>query len=278
MEKLESAIDYCVMVLKNYLDRFYKYKKEEWEAPLLEYQELSESDNNFVAEYAISYTDLGERDKGAESLEAFITELVGLLDKDKGIAGYEKGTLKNSLVAFDFSAHLYAPLICLKANGLKIQVSPVSMNEDEKLFVDLLNEYVEKNEAVFERKALYLLRNKSKVGMGFFEAGNFYPDYVLWIDTPETQYISFIDPKGLMRIMPNDPKIRFYATIKELEERLQPTSADKKIVLNSFVMSGTKSTDLKEWWQMTKPEREEKHVLCLDNEDCIEVMISKMLS
>lgn len=42
-------------------------------------------------------------------------------------------------------------------------------------------------------------------------------------------------------------------------------------------MSGTKSADLKEWWGMSKPEREEKNVLCLDNEDCIEVMISKIL-
>lgn len=28
---------------------------------------------------------------------------------------------------------------------------------------------------------------------------------------------------------------------------------------------------------MTKPEREARNVLCLDNEDCIEVMISKIL-
>jgi len=278
MEKLEAAVDYCVMVLKSYMDKFYKYKKGQWEAPLLEYQELSEDDNNFVPEYTISYTAVDERDTSAESIETFVEELVGLLDKDKGIIGYEKGVFKNSLVAFDFRIHLYVPLICLKANGLKIQVSPVSLNEDEKLFVDLLKKYTESNEDVFNGRTLYLLRNKSKVGMGFFEAGNFYPDYVLWIDTPDTQYISFIDPKGLMKIMSDDPKIEFYATIKELEARLQPTSTDKKIVLNSFIMSSTKSVDLKEWWGMTKSERESKNVLCLDNEDCIEVMISKIFN
>ena len=36
-------------------------------------------------------------------------------------------------------------------------------------------------------------------------------------------------------------------------------------------MSGTKSAELKEWWQMTKPEREAKKVLCLDNDDCVDV-------
>ena len=79
--------------------------------------------------------------------------------------------------------------------------------------------------------------------MGFFVAGNFYPDYILWIDTPEKQYITFVDPKGLLRIMPDDPKIEFYKTIKDLEKQLAPTAGDKQIVLNSFIMSATKSAD-----------------------------------
>lgn len=31
------------------------------------------------------------------------------------------------------------------------------------------------------------------------------------------------------------------------------------------------------WWMMSKPERESKNVLCLDNDDCIGVMIEKIL-
>lgn len=96
-------------------------------------------------------------------------------------------------------------------------------------FVDYLKAYVDNHAAELVDKSLYLLRNKSKVGMGFFEAGNFYPDYILWIDTPETQYISFIDPKGLMHIRPDDPKIEFYKTIKELETRLAPTADGKQL-------------------------------------------------
>lgn len=276
-EKLEAATDYCVMVMKIYIDKFFKYEKERWEAPFLEYQELTADDNNFVSEYSLKYADLFDGDNGAEQVEGFITELTALLDKDKGIAEYERAVFSKSLVAFDFHSHLYAPLISLKSNGLKIQISPVSLNEDEKLFVDRLKNYTEKNKKVFDNRNLYLLRNKSKVGMGFFEAGNFYPDYVLWIDTPEVQYVSFIDPKGLMRVRPDDPKVEFYRKIKGLEDRLQPSCTDKKIVLNSFIMSGTKSADLREWWQMSKPERESKHVLCLDNDDCIDIMVSKIL-
>ncbi|ADM68667.1 hypothetical protein GMA19_00819 [Paenibacillus polymyxa E681] len=277
VEKLYAAADYCVMALKSYMDKFYKYNKEKWEAPYLEYQELAEKDNNFISEYSISYTALTEGDKGQEQLDDFIANISAILQTSKGIEDYEKSAFKDTLIAFDFRSHLYAPLISQKANGLKIQVSPVSLNEDEKTFVDLLKAFTEQNEKIFVGKSLYLLRNKSKVGMGFFEAGNFYPDYVLWIDTGDVQYISFIDPKGLLRTMPDDPKVEFYSKIKELEAQLQPSSKDKKIVLNSFIMSGTPSLNLKMWWNMGKPEREAKNVLCLDNSDCIEVMIGKIL-
>lgn len=277
VDKLESVVDFCVMVLKSYMDKFYKYEKEKWEAPLLEYQELTASDNNFVGEYTFSYTQEYEADKSPEVLEGFVHDISVLLRDWKGIPGYEKSVLLGSVIAFDFNHHLYTPLICAKQNGLKIQVSPVSLNDDEKLFIDLLRKYLDTHTEFKEQQTLYLLRNKSKVGMGFFEAGNFYPDYVLWIDTSDTQYISFIDPKGLTRVRADDPKVEFYKKIKELENRLQPTAPDKRIVLNSFIMSGTKSMDLKQWWNMTKAEREAKNVLCLDNDDCIDVMFEKIL-
>ena len=118
--------------------------------------------------------------------------------------------------------------------------------------------------------------------MGFFEAGNFYPDYILWIDDEKTQYISFIDPKGLMHIRPDDPKIRFYKTIKELEARLAPTAQEKNIVLNSFIMSGTPSSDLRLWWstpevEANKAYREARNVYTLDDPECVEAMIEKIL-
>lgn len=276
VDKLESVLDFCIMLLKSYMDKFYKYEKEKWEAPLLEYQELTAADNNFVEEYTFSYIQENDADKSPEVIEEFVRDISALLHNQKGIPGYEKSILSGSVIAFDFRHHLYTPLICAKQNGLKIQVSPVSLNDDEKLFVDLLRKYLDAHTELTDGQTLYLLRNKSKVGMGFFEAGNFYPDYVLWLDTPEVQYISFIDPKGLTRVRVDDPKVEFYKKIKELESRLQPTAPDKRIVLNSFIMSGTKSVDLRQWWNMTKHELEAKNVLCLDNNDCIDVLFEKI--
>lgn len=278
MEKLSLATEFAVMVLKSYIDKFYKYEKDRWEAPLLEYQELDSGNGNFVEEYKFSYYDASDGDPTATTVEQFVEDLKMLLNQHSGIPTYEKGTLSDSLIAFDFRYHLYTPLICLKAGGLKLTVTPISLNEDEKRFVDKLRAYVDSNAAVFEGKSLYLLRNKSKVEMGFFEGGNFYPDFVLWIDTANVQYISFIDPKGLRYLRWDDPKIEFYDSIKKIQARLQPTSTNKTIELNSFIMSGTRPEDLRQWWGKEQSERRTKNVFCLDENDCIEGMITKILS
>lgn len=277
MEKLSILTDFAVMVLKSYLDKLYKYEKDKWEAPYLEYRELEASDDNFVDEYTFSYFDGCDNDTTSASIENFVNNLTKLMNDNSGIPAteYEKSALNGALIAFDFRSHLYAPLIYLQAGSLKLSVSPVSLNEDEKCFVDKLKEYVEENTGVFQGKNLYLLRNKSKVGMGFFEAGNFYPDFVLWIDEQNTQYISFIDPKGLMRLQWTDPKIEFSTTIKGLQSRLQPKNG-KKIVLNSFIISGTSSADLEQWWEKTQADLRAKNVFCLDKSDCVGVMIAKI--
>ena len=277
LAKLEAATDYAIMVLKSYMDKFFKYEKERWEAPLLEYAILDADDSNFVDEYTISYAQQHALDTTGDELETFISEISAVLQANNGLDVYKKDSFRGRLVMFDFRSHLYAPLICLEKSNLKIQASPVALNTDEMLFVDHLKTYVENHSSELEGKPLYLLRNKSKVGMGFFEAGNFYPDYILWIDTEDKQYISFIDPKGLLHIRSDDPKVEFYKTIKELETRLAPTADGKTVVLNSFIMSGTPASQLRQWWLMERPQREEKNVYTLDNPECVELMIEKIL-
>ena len=279
--KIEVVTDFAIMVMKSYMDKFFKFEKQRWESPYLEYQNLTADDNNFVEEYSITYTRQGAMDNTGEQLQQFIAEANDLLSQHKSIPNFKARFPKNSaheaLVLFDFRSHLYAPLISLTNESLKIQISPVSLNADEMRFVELLKTYTETNLETLEGKSLYLLRNKSKVGMGFFEAGNFYPDYILWIDTPEKQYISFIDPKGLMRIMPDNPKIEFHKTIKELETKLHK-DGDKPMILNSFIMSATKGADLKEWWKMDKGKREAINVYTLDDDTSVTRMMEKILS
>lgn len=277
LAKLDAATDYAIMVLKSYMDKFFKYEKERWEAPMLEYAILDADDSNFVDEYTITYAQQSPLDTTGDELEKFISEISTILQENNGLNDYKKDSFRGRMVMFDFRSHLYAPLICLEKSNLKIQVSPVALNSDEMIFVDYLKDYVDNHGSELKGKSLYLLRNKSKVGMGFFEAGNFYPDYILWIDTEDKQYISFIDPKGLMHIRPDDPKVEFYKTIKDLEARLAPSADGKTVILNSFIMSGTPSVQLRDCWRMERLQRENKNVYTLDNPECIELMIGKIL-
>ena len=276
LARLENMTDFAIMALESYMDKFFKFEKERWETPLLEYAIMDEGDNNFVQEYTINYTSSGnETDADGVDLKNFIDDVSGILSRKEVLV--DKTTVRDCVTAFDFRNHLYAPLISVKKGCTQVQISPVSLNEGETTFVKRLRTYVEENASVLNGKSLYLLRNKSRAGMGFFEAGNFYPDFILWIDTDTVQYIAFVDPKGLMHFMPHDPKVQFYKTIKDIEARLASTAGDKKIVLNSFIMSETPAVNLHDWWHLDRDAREAMNVYTLDDTQCVEKMIKKII-
>ncbi len=271
-DKIARINDVCVMLLKNYLDRFLKYHKAQWEAPYLVYGDLKANDPNFIDEYNIT---LFNKDR-FEEFEQLFEGIKDALEKNRRLNKYQDKQL--NFRYFDFYSHLYTPLISID-KGIRIEVSPVSLNSDEKRFIDRLKDYCDANPAVFAEKRLYLLRNKSKMGMGFFEAGNFYPDYIMWVAESTKQSITFIDPKGIMMLEKNinNPKIQFYKTVKELEVRLQPTCTEKQVFLNSFILSGTSAADASAFYGLKKPEFESRNVLFLEDEDCVEKMMSKVL-
>jgi len=120
---------------------------------------------------------------------------------------------------------------------------------------------------------MYLLRNQSKgKGIGFFEAGEFYPDFILWILHDNKQYITFADPKGIRNHSITDSKLQFYRHIKEFEHRLN----DNKIILNAFTIANTYySVILNTGLKLSKEEMEEQHIL-FQNDDK-ETYIDKMI-
>ncbi len=123
--------------------------------------------------------------------------------------------------------------------------------EDLKAFHDNAGSF-------FDHKELYLLRNLSKGrGVGFFEAGNFYPDFILWLLVAGRQHVVFVDPKGIRNLGSTDPKIQFYETIKEIEQRLH----DPNVRLESFIVSNTPSHTMKMLWGMDKAAMKARHIL-----------------
>ncbi len=228
----------AIALLKKYIESAYKASRNGYEKSNYEYYELDPNDpkdKNFIESYRIT-------------IEESQTEIIAKLEElSKLVASKDRDLLKtknwtfNNLTAIGFNRHLYLPLLALDGKGL-IKVSPVALNEGEREFVEDLQKYCEENPEYFApgERELYLLRNQSRgSGIGFFEAGNFYPDFILWILNQDKQYVSFIDPKGILNLEHgiNNPKIKFHQTVKELEKSLHSTAPE--IVLNSFIVSNT---------------------------------------
>ncbi len=168
--------------------------------------------------------------------------------------------------AFEFSRHLYKPLIHFKNNEI-VRISPVSLNKGEYEFVSDLKEFYIQKPPVLKNCELYLLRNLSKKGIGFFVGNNFYPDFILWIMKGQKQHVVFIDPKGLRQVDGfSDPKIKFANEIKRLEKRL----SDPDISLNAFIISNTPQKNIL-WWSkgdQSSQEFQNHHILFRkDNHD-----------
>ena len=99
-------------------------------------------------------------------------------------------------------------LVDKDTNEPLIKISPVALNVGESTFVKHVRKYYnEHKEDTLKGKDVYLLRNERRKGIGFFEASNFYPDFILWVNDGVKQHVTFIDPKGIRNLQGlKDPK------------------------------------------------------------------------
>lgn len=252
-EKVRLWDEIAVSLLKKYTERYYTFRKREWELPHLEYRNLEGDDPNFLC-VKESPDDSYYRiliDKSQEEIVSKLTELK---------AAIEKGDLKpwefRGMKAIWFGQHLYQPLLYLDSNI--VEISPAPLNKGERQFVEDIKAFHDGNADFFQTRELYLLRNLSKGrGVGFFEAGNFHPDFILWLLAGSQQQVIFVDPKGIRNLGPADLKIQFHETIKEIEQRL----GDANVHLQSFIVSNTPSFTMRMLWRMEKSEMQKRHIL-----------------
>ena len=248
--------DIAITMLKKYCDNFYHAKKLDYEKDKMEYKYLDEVEAALEAQrkkgnIVDEYTFLVEK-----SRDDIIVKLNELKQKIKrhDFSDFEFRSLRS----FSFDQHLYKPLIYIKDSEIK--VVPVALNEGENQFVVDLKKYFEGNTDYFRDKELYLLRNLGRGrGVGFFQAHNFYPDFIMWIVFAGKQYISFIDPHGIRHAKGlDDRKIRFHKEIKNLENQI----GDRDAILNSFIVSVTEFSQIK-WWEkrLKKEDLEANHVV-----------------
>ncbi len=234
-------------------DRVYNYHRRAYLEPRLELVALKDAGGNLPddGEYRLIVD-------GSES--ALIDDIRALrkaFDEDGQDAfhsGYADGVDGTRL-----GIHLYNPLLSARSNRIKIE--PVALEESEFQFVEDLKNWITANQARLDASGeqLYLLRNMVRHGVGFFEAGGFWPDFILWRVYEGTQRIIFIDPHGLQHEGPGSEKIEFAERIKEVEQRL----GDKSVTLESVILGPPKSSrsEIAARWKLSDKELAERHVL-----------------
>ena len=262
-EQVNMWQDIASTLMKKYCERFYQISRSEWEAPHREYKLLQEDDANFIKEHKFVVE---------ESHKGLIKHIKGLRDTIKT----RKTNLPTENIEFDasvaifFNRHLYQPLI--ESGNKNLRVQPVALNEDEGKFIERLKLYLQGEDLA--GKELYLLRNQTKgKGVGFFEAGNFYPDFILWLVEGNMQRIAFIDPKGLRMLDSSDPRLHFHSEIKAIEAQM----ADKDVKLYSFIISVNKYSDINKRYEWSKAKFNDKNILFQDDSNYIEDMMNKIM-
>jgi hypothetical protein len=254
-------------LLQKFSDAYYNYSKAAFIEPRLEMREIESGDGS-----------LPEEDEYQLIVDADEAALINDIQKlSKDIAAHKGGILSaGDLRGCIFGTHLYEPVLHV-TKGSKIQIAPVSLNESEFQFLDDLRVYVEAEHARMQEEGIeiFLLRNESRArGIGFFEAGNFYPDFMLWQIKDGKQHLSFIEPHGLQHEGPGHKKIEFHTVIKDIQLRLSA----ENVVLNSFIVTPTRFAKLN--WGKSIDELQYMNVLFMEDrrDTYVGTIIEKMLA
>ncbi len=262
-ERLQEAV---VAILCRYADGIWRRRRARWESGHMAYRLLDEADPNF------RFNATGDASGGRYVVsvplgrKGLIERLRQLLASDVELYDEESGELPR----IHFDRHLYQPLL-IEADGGRpdaIQTIPAGLRPSERRFVEDLKGYWSKRQAAGQQDGteIFLLRNLSRTGVGFFENVGFYPDFILWIARGGEQRILFIEPHGMIHApaYANDEKARLHEWLPELAERMAKPPGVTQVTLDSFIVSATSWEKLRTRYDDVSWTRErfaEKHIL-----------------
>jgi hypothetical protein len=168
-------------LLTDYTDRFYKALKTGYEGQFYDMVHIDEDHGSMLKlyQFEIDNTDDGlEYQKKLEVLKKLVAD---------GKIGEASKWNAPHMVAISFDRHLYYPLLALEdKDAVPLKLRPLAFDApSEWEFVRDLEAFYNSaagKEAIGPR-SLYLLRNADREakGLGFALAGNFYPDFLLWL-------------------------------------------------------------------------------------------------
>ena len=265
--------DILLRLLTDYTDRFYKALKTGYEGQFYDITHIDEDHGSMLKLYQF---EIENSDDGLEYQAKL--EVLKKLVADGRIGEASQWNAPH-MVAISFDRHLFYPLFSFEQDGDKdlvpLKLKPLGLGApSEVTFVRDLEAFYNSSEGkeVIGPRSLYLLRNAASAdkGLGFALAGNFYPDFLLWLvdDVTGKQWLTFVDPKGLRNLDLSHPKLGLYKEVKTLEATLaaQIKAGEAPLVLNAFVLSPTKFADLLNVGDPTKKaDLESRNVLFMED-------------
>lgn len=257
-------------LLKKYCERYYYVQKSAWEKPLLIYELMDDENENFIKEdeYTVSISNVDLHEEARIFIENLKAEMEAA-KKARSLVDFVKS--KDDLMAVAFPASMYNPVMYLAKNSIDITIPPVPLKESESEFIQALRLFAQREKAFFAGKELYVIRNVSKKGIGFFEEAGFYPDFIMWMVTAGKQYITFIEPHGTRDMSIEDEKVKLYAKIKDIESSL----ANSDVILNSVILTPTKHLEMANK-HIPKVEWNARNVLFMEDSDYLDQLFSKI--
>ena len=216
--------DVAVELIAEYADRFWRSQRRKWECENLEVKALTKFDPNNISEYRLS-VDARERQL-IRDIRAVSNNL-----REGPFPSLGFGVLMHD-------AHAYKPLLYAFDKHI-VTVRPVPLNAHEKRVVEGLADLAKRGDSCPGGRELFLIRNLSRGrGVSFFDDHSYYPDFIVWLAKGENQHILFLDPKGLIRLGPNEGrKVRLHTRIKEVEARVRRDNPQLR--LHAYVLSAT---------------------------------------
>lgn len=233
------------IVVKDYINKFYADCEKAFLAKYLTYKTLDKSVDRsmFPIDQKIIV-------KVPGSYKGIISEL-----KDNIERLYEHDN--TLLPTIHFSHHLYSPIVSW-AKGEKfkeIKTVPARLNQGEKDFISHIRTYINSCADDFKDKEVFILRNLSLSGVGFFiESSSFYPDFIIWIVEKNQQTIYFLDPKGIRETKNfNNPKVIFCRDqIGDIEDKinkdLRKDQLSLHVSMQAYILSVTPFRDVCNEW------------------------------
>lgn len=228
MEDLRRAQRIVATLVRDYLNKFYRRKRQTWEHQQIEYQPL-----RLFEEHGVREANLIEEYRVTVRNTALIEEIHAWIAAGEHL---KTSSQFEPLSTVYLGNHLYQPLIV--KDDTRYSVSPPGLDANEQRFIGQLDAHLRAlaPASLLVGAEIYVLRNQSKTGVGFFESSGFYPDFIIWIKRSGRQWIVFVDPKGLRNVGGfRSEKVRLAERLKEIEREL----GRDDIILDAFLIANT---------------------------------------